>query len=154
MVSKKILFICTGNTCRSPIAESYSTKKIKQKHNLFLKDISFNSAGLIAEKNLPASANSIIISEKYDISLREHKSKCINKKMIEESYLVLGMTELHIKELKTRYQDSANKIFKISNWFNNQDIVDPFGGNIDVYEECYYSIAEAVDCLMKFLRNN
>ncbi len=134
----KILFICTGNTCRSPMAAALMNK-IAENNDL---DISAQSAGIYADPGEPASEEAIEVMADYGIDLSSHRSRNISDDMIAESDLILTMTEGHKMMTSALAPDKIFTICEFSGY--DGDIIDPFGGDVEEYEET----AEAIyDCL-------
>ena len=86
-----ILFVCTGNTCRSPMAAALFNKIAIEK-NL---DVRIESAGLFANEGEGASTEAIIAMKKYDVDLMGHHSQAINSELLEKSDLIFTMTAAH-----------------------------------------------------------
>jgi len=132
----KILLVCTGNTCRSPMAEGIF-KNILSGYD----KASVSSAGIITANGLPPSKNAVLATEKIGIDISNHKSRLITKKLFEESDIILCMTHEH-KEMILMYLGANDKTFTLSEFAGEDcDVPDPFGGDLDKYILCRDSIA-------------
>ncbi|HBN5083279.1 TPA: low molecular weight protein arginine phosphatase [Listeria innocua] len=128
-----ILFVCTGNTCRSPLAE-----KILQKMR---PDLEVRSAGTRALDGVTISENSREILLQMNLP-GEHAAKKITEADIDWADEVYVMTKNHQAELKSIFPAASNKIQLISE--DETDITDPFGGPIEQYEITYYELKSAI----------
>ena len=89
-IKMNILFICTGNICRSPMAEGYFNFLCKNSG----KDYKAESAGIYTENNLPASQNAILTMLDFDIDISKHKSRKITEKIINDADFIVVMTKI------------------------------------------------------------
>lgn len=146
----KIMFICTGNTCRSAMADGLAKKIIKEK-NL---DIEVYSAGIFAQTGEHASYNSIAIMKEYDVDIALHKATSVDESNIKEMDLILCATKSHKAELQAKYKDLKDKIFtmkeyaELDNDGTDLDIKDPWGYNLNTFRVC---AAEISICIEKII---
>lgn len=123
-----ILFVCTGNTCRSPMAAALFNK-IAVENDL---DVRIESAGLFAVDGALASVGAYNAMKKYGIDLSEHRAKNITPKLLEQSDLVLTMTQAHKAQLLPYAPEKVKTMTEFAGISGNID--DPFGGSDKVYE--------------------
>ena len=141
----RILFVCTGNTCRSPMAEAYFRDLCEKNKR---GDINVVSAGIYAGNNFSASSEAVKIMSNYNIDISKHKSQQITKELLSLSDLVVVMTKSHRNAILTLFTPVHEKIFLLHEFDNNiKDVFDPFGGNFDIYSKCFYEMKKALDNL-------
>lgn len=137
--SKNVLFVCTGNTCRSPMCAALFNAFFKESTSLCA-----DSCGLCADGS-PISGNAVqalirrgIKSEGINDYI-SHVSKPVTEDLIQNAELVVGMTNHHAMELMFRYPAYASKICVMP-----RDITDPYGGDLTMYERCLEDIESAL----------
>ncbi len=141
-----ILFVCTGNTCRSPMAAALMNK-IAIDENL---DVRIESAGLFAQEGEPATNEAIVVMKKYDIDLLSHHAQQINTELVEKSDLILTMTTGH----KMLFADTAGeKVYTLCEYAGVEgDIEDPYGGDVEEYEETAQAIYFALQAIAEKIK--
>ena len=133
-----ILFVCTGNTCRSPMAASLFNK-IAVERNM---DVRIESAGIFANDGEGASIEAVVAMKKYDIDLLSHHAQSINTELVEKSDLILVMTPAHKMVFNG---GGCNKVYTLCEYADiDGDIPDPFGGDVEEYEECAEKLYKAL----------
>ncbi len=133
-----ILFVCTGNTCRSPMAAGIMNR-IAMEREL---DVRIESAGIFAREGDPATTEAILAVKKYGVDLLGHHAQPINTELIEKSDLILTMTPAHKMIFA---QTAPEKTFTLCEYAGvDGDIADPFGGDIEEYENCAEQIYSAL----------
>ena len=138
-----LLFICTANICRSPVAEGYFRHKIKETGRL---DWTTGSAGTWAERVRGASRHGVDILAEKGIDISQHKSRMIDARILGEADLVLTMVSGHAEALRAEFPGQSDKIFLLSEMAGPAyDISDPYGGPRDEYELMVRDVTKLID---------
>ena len=128
---KRILFICTGNTCRSPMAEAIFNKLAEEKNI----DAVADSAGIYADGS-NISENSKIVLNEIGIDISKRDSKNLTRELIDNSDIVLTMTSAHKNGVEFAFPGFKN-IYTLSEFLGiDKEIADPYGGDVDDYRVC------------------
>lgn len=145
----KIMFVCTGNICRSAMAHKLMEKKLDEKN---IKDIEIYSCGVYAEEGDRATFNAEEAMKEYEVNMKEHRATNIKKSKIQEMDLILCATKSHKNTLQYMYPNIKEKIYTIKEYVEPEtkdiDIHDPWGYDLETYRFC----ASEIDaCLNKLI---
>ena len=149
MLKMKIMFICTGNICRSAMAHRMLEKRLKDIKN---SEIEVYSCGIYAENGDGSTYNAINVMKDYDVDLSTHRATNINNSKIEEMDLILCATNTHKQEVIYMYPKLKEKVFTMKEYINKNtedlNIKDPWGYDSYVYERCAEEINEVIDSII------
>ena len=151
---KVITVICTGNICRSPMAERLLQHALEAEAPPFC-DYRVISAGVSAYSGDPASPNAVNALRKVDLDLTDHRSRPLSPQLLEISDLILTMTSSHADIIHMRNPDLAVPVFRFREWVpsGSREVPDPFGGPLQNYLDTRDSLAEAVPSILTYLKN-
>ena len=142
-----IIFICTGNTCRSPMAAALATSIFKQNKL----NVAVLSAGVTAGDGYPASQNAILAMEDENIDINPHLSTQISQEILTQAALILTMTTSHLQIVQSIHPTAnAHTLAQYAN--QSGDVSDPFGGNLATYRKCAAQIKELLSASVAKLK--
>lgn len=130
--SKKLLvFVCTGNTCRSPMAEALARKVMPGEWEVL-------SAGLHASVGDPPTPEAVLAASEQDADISGHRVRSMTDALAFSATLLVGMTAAHAAELRRRFPFAAAKVHVLGEYGPKpvRDISDPFGGTLADYRQC------------------
>lgn len=140
-----VLFVCTGNTCRSCMAEAIFNKlNTTEKHKAF-------SAGLrVIEGSITSKNSASVAMEFLNVNIGERKAVQLSEDMIKGADIVLTMTAYMAMIIKSEFKQSAIKVFPIKEYVSLQgDVADPYGGDLQLYKATYKELRESIELLVK-----
>lgn len=132
-----MLFVCTGNTCRSPMAEIiYKSITGKEAH----------SAGINAMEGEKANDKACLVLKEQGLDLMMHKARRLTEDMVADSSVVLCMTEFQKTAVLYLLPKYSDKIMTLNEWAGIEgEVSDPFGKDEEAYRECAIKIKELID---------
>lgn len=141
--ARLVLFVCTGNTCRSPLAEGLARKMLSDRlgcgpDELPSRGVWVLSAGVAAHGGDPAAADALAVAAEYGADLTDHQSRPVNENLLGAADDVIAMTHAHAHALATRYPGVGPAPRLLC---GDADLDDPIGAGIDVYRDCARAIA-------------
>jgi protein-tyrosine phosphatase len=142
----KIILICTGNICRSPIAEALFRARLADDK------IQVASAGVAALINFPADplAQMVMREQGYDITA--HRAQQVSKPLLLATDLILALDQSHRDWLMERYPYLSGRIHKLGRWRNDADIVDPYRRPKAAFEQAYADISICTEDWVKRIK--
>lgn len=142
----KVMFICTGNICRSAMAHRMLEKRVK---DLIRDDIEVYSCGVFASDGDYPTSQGIEVMKKYQVDLKSHRATNIHNSNIEDMDIILCATTSHKNNVINMYPNLEEKIFTMKEYvgYNNEDldIADPWGLSTRVYENCAKEIENCIE---------
>jgi glycine hydroxymethyltransferase len=151
---RTILFICTGNVCRSPMAEALFRRATRGQG-----EFRVLSAGLGALDGQPPTAHSITAMRELGIDISAQRSQALTTGLVREADYIFGMTHNHVDTIALLYPEAVEKTFLLREFDETlkpfeKDIGDPMGGSYEVYVSCRKQIEQGIASLLKFMEQH
>lgn len=142
---ENVLFVCTGNICRSPLAEVYFRSKLLPDSG-----ITVSSAGLDTTGGKLAHPHARMVAQHHGLTLHNHQTTQIVREMVDKADLILVMELSHLSNLLKLCPRVRHKAFVLSefNGTKNKDIADPFSGPVEEFHVCFQIIRDSCDGLL------
>lgn len=150
-MKKDIVFVCSGNTCRSPIAEYIFRDLLIQ--NGLSNDFNSLSAGLFTYKDLPATELAIESMTEIGIDISCHRSQPLTQSIVDRSHAIVCMTQEHHVLVINNFSDVSTKCYMMSHP-DVVDVHDPFGGRLDDYRRTRDIIQTNLNNIFKIFCEN
>ena len=146
-----IIFVCTGNTCRSPLAEGYFRKLCQDagRH-----DIMVTSAGTAAWNGGGASGNTVAVLMNMGVDMSQFSSTALTPALIRQADLLICMTRAHraaIGQIAPEALAKTHLLLEFAPRKSSDDISDPFGGSLELYSLCFEDMRPALENLFKHI---
>ena len=138
-----ILFVCTANICRSPVAEGLLREQLRQKG---LESWQVSSAGTWARFQRNAARHSIDILGEHGIDIRRHQAREVTGKILQEADLILCMETGHAEALRAEFPEAADRIYLLSEMAGDAySIEDPYGGPRSEFERMVNELSDLLE---------
>ena len=138
-----ILIVCTANICRSPVGEALLKDRLQKRG---LTQWTVGSAGTWALWLRGASQFSIDVCENMGLNIKEHRSRMIDERLLEQADLVLCMEAGHVEALQAEFTSQANKIYLLSEMVEKSySVPDPYGEPLAMYQKMADELSILID---------
>src|SRR3954471_13370953 len=151
---KTVLFVCTGNICRSPMAEGLFRHAVRGRG-----DYRALSAGVGAVDGQPPSAHAVRALKELNIDIGRQRSRMLTSELVNQADYIFGMTHGHVDAVMLLYPQAAEKTFLLREFDDTldpfeKDISDPIGGSYEVYLNCRDQIEQGIFSLLRFVEGD
>jgi RpiB/LacA/LacB family sugar-phosphate isomerase len=151
---KTILFVCTGNVCRSPMAEGIFRRAVQGRG-----EYRVLSAGLGAMEGQPPSPYAVAALKELGIDISRLRSRMLAPELVQQADYIFGMTHSHIDTIMALFPQVAEKTFLLREFDETldqfeKDISDPIGGSYEVYTNCRDQIEQGIASLLRFIEQH
>lgn len=152
MVTKRVLFVCTGNTCRSPMAEAIFRRATRDRQ-----DYQVKSAGVSASNGTPCSLDTRNVCADLELEIEDFTSQVVTEELLEEATHVFTMTKGHLAALEEGYPQFSAKYYLVCEFVEIEgkgfgaDVPDPIGMGPAAYQDTCRVLEKAIPAIIAYL---
>jgi len=147
-----VLFVCTGNTCRSPMAEALARERMERGWD---GKVEFSSAGTLDLESSAASPLAVEVLSEMGIDLNNHRSTHLNEEIIKSADLIVAMAQRHRDVITMMVPEAEDRVILLGELDPNReetDIRDPIGGDREIYRQARDDIESLIGPLFDYIR--
>ncbi|MGE5543761.1 MAG: low molecular weight protein arginine phosphatase [Bacillota bacterium] len=150
---KRLVFICSGNTCRSPMAKGLFIKHLEERNPELKDKIEVVTAGTQPNTEDMASPGALAAMGEVGVDISEHRPQPVTQEILSEADWILTMTRGHRDYLIRTFGDN-DKLYTINEFLGqDKDVLDPYGGDLDTYRSCRDELQQLIEMLAEKLKS-
>jgi protein-tyrosine-phosphatase len=144
VAKKTVIFVCTGNVCRSPMAAGLLYEKLIRED--MADQVRVRSAGIWALEGRPASAYALQVMSEHDLDITAHRGRNLTQADVDEADLVLAMTRRHADIIVRDLKRTEGKVHLLAQMVDSAyDILDPYGGSLADYRRTAHELQDLIE---------